>query len=96
MMLAMQSDKFAPRIITFPTKVTNYQLMNISPEHILIQQNMLIYALFIDCCKSHLRAFVAKPTSVPGFGGSANFGNVRILKAPVFESPPFTVLTFWP
>ena len=33
------------------------QLVNISPEIILTIQNMLIYALFIDCCESHLRTF---------------------------------------
>ena len=33
------------------------QLVNISPETILIHQNMLIYALFIDGRKSHLRMF---------------------------------------
>ena len=38
--------------------MANYpQLVNISPEIILILQNMLIYALFIDCRESHLRTF---------------------------------------
>ena len=33
------------------------QLVIISPEIILILQNMLIYLLFIDCRESHLRTF---------------------------------------
>ena len=33
------------------------QLVSISPEIILILQNMLIYALFIDCRESHLCTF---------------------------------------
>ena len=33
------------------------QLVNISPETIFILQNMLIYALFIDCRESHLCTF---------------------------------------
>ena len=38
--------------------MTRYpQLVIISPEIILILQNMLIYALFIDCRESHLRTF---------------------------------------
>ena len=38
--------------------MTRYpQLVIISPEIILILQNMLIYALFINCRESHLRTF---------------------------------------
>ena len=49
---------FLAKIITFPKKVTIYpQLVNISPEIILFLQNMLIYALLIDCRESHLRTF---------------------------------------
>ena len=55
--------------------MTNYpQLVIISPEIILILQNMLIYALFIDCSESIYALFVAKSTSVPKLGGGGGVG----------------------
>ena len=49
---------FQKNMFWWDTLVTIYpQLVNISPEIILILQNMLIYALFIDCCEMHLHTF---------------------------------------
>ena len=45
------------------------QLVNISPEIILILQNMLIYALLLIVASRIYALFVAKSTSVPGLGG---------------------------
>ena len=45
------------------------QLVNISPEIILILQNMLIYALFIDCRESHLRTFCRQIHQCAKLGG---------------------------
>ena len=45
------------------------QLVNISPEIILILKNMLIYALFIDCRESHLRTFCRKIHQCARIGG---------------------------
>ena len=45
------------------------QLVNISPEIILILQNMLIYALFIDCRESHLRTFCRQIHQCARIGG---------------------------
>ena len=54
------------------------QLVNISPEIILILQNMLIYALLLIVASRIYALFVAKSTSVPGLGGGGDFGNARI------------------
>ena len=65
------------------------QLVNIFPEIILILQNMLIYALFIDCRKSHLHTFCRQIHQCARIGGrGANLENARILEAPVHEVAP--------
>ena len=53
------SANFSSKKVEFlNTLVTIHpQLVNISPKIIWILQNMLIYALFIDCRESHLRTF---------------------------------------
>ena len=64
--------------------------MNIFSNSDLSHQNMVIYTLYIDCYKSHLRTFLIKSTRVTelgGMGGEANFGNAKILKVPHPEIP---------
>ena len=71
-------------MITFHQKVTNNpQLVNKYTEIILILQNMLIYVLFIDCRKSHLRAFCRQIHQCARIGGWE--GGVK----PILEMPGF-------
>ena len=79
--------KAAKKVIAFPKsysvsrKMTFHpQFLNISPEIILILQNMsFIYIFIIDCCESQLRTFCRQ------IHQCANFGNT---KAPGHSTPP--------
>ena len=84
---------FPQKVINFPQKITNYpQLVNNFSQMNFTPKYVDLRALSSIVPSRIYALFVLKSTSVPKFGGGgggqANFGNAKIVTAPVLAIHP--------